>query len=206
MADAAREAAVEHLIYSSMVGADPEMAEQDAASAVPPQVQAKSRVEAAVKEAGLPFTILRCCGFMENLVMPVQRYHPKSHWAMLRDHFPATLELPMVGVEDLAAAVCTVLQEPRQWQEATVTLAGDNLSYSDVFKHFYQVTQKEPDHGFPFPFVIFRYLYPDYAELIRYFLEIGSVLTCWCSAPEYVLTMEQAGSRTGCYSRVLSCG
>lgn len=173
VATAAREAAVEHLVYSSIAGADPEMAEQDAASAVPLQVQSKSRIEGIVQAAGLPYTILRSCCYMENLVMPVQRYHPKLHWAMLRDHFPATLELPMVGVEDLAAAVCAVLQKPGQFLDATITLAGDLLSYSDVFKHFYQVTQKEPDHGFPFPFLIFRYLYPDYAELIRYTLEIG---------------------------------
>lgn len=59
VADAALRAGVRHFVYSSVLAADSQ-------SAFRPE--AKGAVEAHIRASGLPFTILRPAGFMENYV------------------------------------------------------------------------------------------------------------------------------------------
>ncbi len=57
---AARDAGVDQMIYLSAIGVDH--------PAAPRQFQVKRRVEEIVKSCGIPYTILRPSGFMENLL------------------------------------------------------------------------------------------------------------------------------------------
>jgi uncharacterized protein YbjT (DUF2867 family) len=118
VADAAAAAGVSHFVYSSVIGAD--------AAPDVPHFFSKFTIENHIRSIGLPHTILRPAGFMENLLMPVVRN------GILRGKLsaPTATDTPqaMIAVDDIGASAATVFATPQAHLGRTLSLVGDVAS------------------------------------------------------------------------------
>jgi len=120
--DAARAAAVPHVVLSSVASAD-----EDTGI---PHFESKAEVERHLKTSGLRYTITRPVAFMDGYTAP---------W-MLGALQAGVLSLPMppetrqqlVAVRDIGEIVTRVFENPAKAAGRTVELAGDQLTLGDV--------------------------------------------------------------------------
>jgi uncharacterized protein YbjT (DUF2867 family) len=108
---AAREADVEHFVYHSVL--------HPQAEAMPHHWN-KLRVEEALFESGLSFTILQPTAYMQNLLVG---WDSIAQEGVLRNPYPVETRLSLVDLEDVAEAAARVLTEPGH-NGATYELVG----------------------------------------------------------------------------------
>jgi uncharacterized protein YbjT (DUF2867 family) len=121
LVDAARHAGVPHLVYSSIAGAD--------RPSCVPQLESKAEVERHLGRAGVPYTIVAPVFFMENWlsILPTAVARGRIAYPLPRDRV-----LQMVAVDDLAAFVRMVLDEPVGFLTRRIELAGEALPMEGV--------------------------------------------------------------------------
>ncbi len=123
MAHACAAARVAHVVFSSASGAG------EAAAAAVPTLAAKARIEAALRAAGVPHSVVAPAGFFENLLNP---------FAGLKQGFVPSpfasddVVLQMVAADDVGAAVVMMLADADAWRGRRLELAGDTLRLADV--------------------------------------------------------------------------
>jgi uncharacterized protein YbjT (DUF2867 family) len=131
VADAAKAAGVEHLVYSSVGSAHRQTGI--------PHFESKWEVEEHVREIGLPYTILRPVFFMQN-------------WEWMREHIlGGTLAQPLdpdkpfqqVAVEDVGAFAAIAFEDPDRWIGREVDLAGDEQNMTEIAETFGRVIGRE---------------------------------------------------------------
>lgn len=131
LADAAKEAGVEHFVYSS-VGS----AHRDTGI---PHFESKWEVEKHVRDIGLPYTVLRPVFFMQN-------------WEWMGDPvLGGTLPQPLapekpfqnVAVEDIGAFAALAFENPEEWIGREVDLAGDEMTMNEIATTFSRVVGRE---------------------------------------------------------------
>lgn len=110
--DVARQVGVNQVIYLSAIGVEHPQA--------PRQFRVKRLVEEVVKSGGLPYTILRPSGFMENL-LPVLPAIQRFRVAPLPGK--GTAPITYVAVEDIARAAVQAVGHPEA-QRATIEYGG----------------------------------------------------------------------------------
>jgi uncharacterized protein YbjT (DUF2867 family) len=108
---AAKEAGVEHFVLHSVLHPQTEQM---------PHHWNKLRVEEALFESGLNFTILQPAAYMENLLA---EWRLITEEGLLRIPYPAETRLSLVALEDVADAAAIVLTKPGH-RGATYELAG----------------------------------------------------------------------------------
>jgi uncharacterized protein YbjT (DUF2867 family) len=127
VADAAKSAGVEHLVYSSVGSAHRQTGI--------PHFESKWEVENHVREIGLPYTILRPVFFMQN-------------WEMMRGMIlKGTLAQPLdpdkplqqVAGEDIGTFAAIAFENPNRWIGREVDLAGDEQSMTMIAETFGRV-------------------------------------------------------------------
>lgn len=126
IADAARQAGVEHLVYSSVGGAE--------RGTGIPHFESKRRVEEHLQTLGLPFTVVRPVFFMENL-----RWTPPAREdgaLVFRLPLPAGVPLQMIAVADVGAASAAALRDPGRVPGGAVELAGDERTGEQIAAAF----------------------------------------------------------------------
>ena len=117
---AVRAAGVEHFVYHSVLHPQTETM---------PHHWNKLRVEAALFESGLPFTILQPAAYMQNLLAS---WKSITEEGVLRNPYAVATRISLVDVNDLGQAAATVLTEPGHLH-ATYELCGtEPLSQSEV--------------------------------------------------------------------------
>ncbi len=94
----------------------------------------KLRVEEALFESGLPFTILQPCAYMQNLAAYFESIHRSGK---IRVPYAPVAKLSMVDLHDVAVVAAKVLCEPgHRW--AIYELAGpaavDHVQIADTFR------------------------------------------------------------------------
>ena len=131
LADAAKAAGVQHVVYSSVGSAH--------RGTGIPHFDSKWEIEEYKRQAGLPYTILRPVFFMQN-------------WEMMRDQIlSGTLAQPLdpdkplqqLNIEDLGAFAATAFENPEEWLGREVDLAGDELTMPEAAEAFSLVTGRE---------------------------------------------------------------
>jgi uncharacterized protein YbjT (DUF2867 family) len=131
VADAAKAAGVEHLVYSSVGSAHRQTGI--------PHFESKWEVEEHVRQIGLPYTILRPVFFMQN-------------WEWTREMIlGGTLAQPLdpdkpfqqVAVEDVGAFATIAFENPDRWIGREVDLAGDEQSMTEIAETFGRVIGRE---------------------------------------------------------------
>lgn len=117
LADAAAGAGVEHIVFSSVGGA-----ERDSGV---PHFDSKYRVEQYLQSLNLRTTVVRPVYFMENLPSMVSI---EDDTLVLRQPLPDGIGLQMVAVRDVGRVCATALMEPGSIPSGVVEIAGDELT------------------------------------------------------------------------------
>ena len=161
VADAAKEAGVEHFVYSSVGSAYRETGIS--------HFDSKWEIEKHVRELGLPYTILRPVFFMQN-------------WEMMQEPIlGGTLAQPLdpdkpfqqVAVEDIGAFAAIAFEHPDGWIGREVDLAGDEQTMPEIAETFGRVIGREVEY-YQVPWdQLEEQMGEEYAVMYRWFNEVG---------------------------------
>ncbi|MDR3687583.1 MAG: NmrA/HSCARG family protein [Coriobacteriia bacterium] len=123
IADVALAAGVQHFVYNSAV-ADPR--------ATQPFMLAKPKIEAHIREIGLPATIWRPVTFMENyLRQRDQILGGKLIWPL----WPESMTF-MIAVDDIGRFVALAFSAPDRFIGAEMAIGGDAMTMTQVAETF----------------------------------------------------------------------
>ncbi len=161
VAEAAKAAGVEHLLYSSVGSAHRQTGI--------PHFESKWEVEEHVRQIGLPYTILRPVFFMQN-------------WEGMREYIlEGTLAQPLdpdkpfqqVAVEDVGAFAAIAFERPDEWIGREVDLGGDEQTMPEIAETFGRVIGKEISY-YQVPWDQFEeQMGEEGAFMYRWFNEVG---------------------------------
>ena len=161
VADAAKEAGVEHFVYSSVGSAYRETGIS--------HFDSKWEIEKHVRELELPYTILRPVFFMQN-------------WEMMQEPIlGGTLAQPLdpdkpfqqVAVEDIGVFAAVAFEHPDEWIGREVDLAGDEQTMPEIAETFGRVIGREVEY-YQVPWDQFEeQMGEEYAVMYRWFNEVG---------------------------------
>lgn len=128
VADAAKAAAVQHLVYSSVGSAHRGMGQK--------HFESKWIIEQYIQSLELPYTILRPVAFFDNFnwERPVIS-NGTFHGMGLRPE----KERQMIAVEDIAVFVALAFAKPADYLGKTIELAGDALTEQQIADTFAKV-------------------------------------------------------------------
>jgi uncharacterized protein YbjT (DUF2867 family) len=122
VADAAKAAGVQHLVYSSVPQAQSDMSISF--------FKSKATVEAYIQKLGVPYTILAPSFFMENLSGPY--YLPGLYEGRFAIPLSPTCKLQMIAVENVAAFAALVLEQGQQFFGQHIELASDEHTPAEI--------------------------------------------------------------------------
>ena len=161
VADAAKAAGVDHLVYSSVGSAHRQTGI--------PHFESKREIEEHVRRIGLPYTILRPVFFMQN-------------WEWMREMIlGGTLAQPLdpdrpfqhVAVEDVGAFAAIAFENPERWIGREVNLAGDEQTMPEIADTFGRVIGREVSY-YQVPWDQFEeQMGEESAVMYRWFNDVG---------------------------------
>ncbi|WP_418955424.1 NmrA/HSCARG family protein [Streptomyces tritici] len=128
VAEAAAAAGVEHLVYSSVGGADRK-------SGVP-HFETKARIEASVAALGIPATVLRPTFFMENWTRLVAAGGRERVGAIA---LAPDTSLQMIAVADIGRIAAEAFARPDEFAGVRLEIAGDELTIRQVAEAFTRI-------------------------------------------------------------------
>jgi uncharacterized protein YbjT (DUF2867 family) len=111
----AQQQGVQHLIYSSVLGSELQVAFRPAF---------KYAVEEHIWQSGLPATVFKPAVFMENAYLP----HFGLPAASIYNVTPFELPTPYIAVEDIGVFARLAFQRPQEFIGQSLNLAGDSLT------------------------------------------------------------------------------
>ena len=123
MADTAKAAGVEHLVFSSVGSAHRQTGI--------PHFETLRQVEQHLQKIGLPATILRPTGFMENF----GTYFRPSPQGILMLPLRLETKLQMIAVHDIGEFGTAAFLRPKEFIGQAIDLAGDELTMPEVAAH-----------------------------------------------------------------------
>jgi uncharacterized protein YbjT (DUF2867 family) len=134
LADAAKDAGIEHLVYSSVGSAHRETGI--------PHFESKWEVEEHVRASGVPYTVLRPVYFMQN-------------WEWMREPIlggtlPQPLDpdkpLQMIDAEDIGVFAAMAFDDLETWIGREVDLAGEEMTMPEIAGTFSRVIGRNVDY------------------------------------------------------------
>ena len=132
LVDAAKDAGVEHFVYSSVGSAHRETGIA--------HFDSKAEVEDYLRRSGMPYTILRPVFFMQNWEM-------FGRDQILGGTFAQPLDpdrpLQMLDAEDIGVFAAIAFENPEGWIGREVDLAGDEMTMPEVAATFSRVIGRE---------------------------------------------------------------
>lgn len=129
VADAAHKGAVQHVVYSSVGGADRK-------SGVP-HFETKWQVEQYIRILELPHTILRPAAFMENLEMT-----PPPMFMTLMRSVLQRKPLQLIAVRDIGKWAALAFSRPTEYMGRSIEIAGDEVTYEQMQQAYKNVYGK----------------------------------------------------------------
>ncbi|GAB4385424.1 MAG: NmrA family NAD(P)-binding protein [Elainellaceae cyanobacterium] len=136
IAQAAKQANVQHFVYNSAGGADRQ-------SGIP-HIEQKYQVEQILKQAGLPTTMLRACLFMEEF------WKKYTRPSILKGSFPFSVQpnkpLHLISVKDMGRVAAYVIKHPETYIGREIELAGDVLTPQQMAEEFSKAEGKPVTH------------------------------------------------------------
>jgi uncharacterized protein YbjT (DUF2867 family) len=126
LADAAASAGVEHVVYSSVGGAE--------RGTGIPHFESKRRVEEHLESLGLPVTFVRPVFFIDNLrwMGPTR----ENGELVFRFALPAGVPLQMIVSSDVGAIAAAVLRDPSRVPGGAIEIAGDERTGEQIAAAF----------------------------------------------------------------------
>jgi uncharacterized protein YbjT (DUF2867 family) len=161
LADAARAAGVDHLVYSSVGSAHRETGIS--------HFESKWEVEEHVRASGVPYTVLRPVFFMQN-------------WEYMREPIlGGTLPQPLdpekpfqtIDADDIGVFAAMAFEDPGTWIGREVDIAGDELTLLEIAGTFSRVIGRNVDY-FQVPWEGFEeQMGEEYTVMYRWFNDHG---------------------------------
>jgi uncharacterized protein YbjT (DUF2867 family) len=141
IADAAHDAQVPHLVYTSVGAAD-------RATGIL-QFESKGRIEQYLHEVGVPTVVIRPTFFMDNFL---NLFIPRIEDGQVVVRAPLTVGVPlqMIAVEDIGKAAATVLLDPAAVPNGTVEIATDERT-PEAIANAFGAAQGRPGRFDPVP-------------------------------------------------------
>jgi len=162
--DAAKEAGVDHLVYSSVASADQETGI--------PHFDSKYEVEKHITSSGVPYTIIAPVYFMNNLLMPWTL--PGLRAGKLAAGMPAARTLQQIAVEDIGAFAAAVIERRNTVFGRRFDIAGDDLTGDESAAILSEVTGRDIQYE-SFPPDALRAQSEDMALMYEWFDDTGYV-------------------------------
>jgi uncharacterized protein YbjT (DUF2867 family) len=146
VAEAARQAGVQHLVYSS------------AGPGVPgtgvPSWETKQVIAGYIRSLGIPHTIVRPMAFME--LMTEKKFFPQAAaWNVMPKLVGGRRKVIWICAEDLGFIVARVFASPEQYLGKEIQLGSDVQSLDECRAIYREVKGKNPPH-FPMPVFLFQ--------------------------------------------------
>jgi len=186
-ADAAKDAGIQHLVYSSVGSADRQTRI--------PHFESKYQIEEHIRSIGLHYTILRPVFLMENFL---PNRDTIVGGTLTEPLVPAT-SLQMVTVDDIGAFAALAFAKPDQWKGRAIELAGDELTMPQAAEYFGRVIGR-PVQYVQVPMADFRHTWgEEQATMFTWFNQVGygaDIPTLRALYPA-LTTLEQWLCRTG---------
>ncbi len=173
--DAAVEAGIQHVVFSSVGSAHRETGI--------PHFESKWKVEHHLIQSGLPYTIIRPVFFYENFQAPWMLPAIQSG----RLSLPVLPHVPvqMISVQDVGEFAAAAFERPDEFIGQQIDIAGDELTFPEALKIFSETTgtpirydampsdQAERNFGHDFA-VMF-----DWFNRVGYNVDISSLQQAW---------------------------
>lgn len=121
IADAAKAAGVQHIVYSSVGGADRAPGVQ--------HFESKWEIEKYIQSLNLPFTILRPVAFMDNYNWS-RAYILSGTFTGFGLHAAKTLQI--IAAEDIGVFAALAFANPKEYLGKTFEIAGDELTEPQI--------------------------------------------------------------------------
>ncbi|MGX7672355.1 NmrA family NAD(P)-binding protein [Plantactinospora sp. DSM 117369] len=142
VAEAAHQAGVQHLVYSSVGSAD-----RDTGI---PHWDIKWQIEQHIRAQGVPATILRPVMFMENHADPT--YGLTGEHALIRA-IPSNATVQLIALSDIGAFAALAFGDPERYLGKAIELAGDELTVDQMVSAISRATGRTvplfPSHREP---------------------------------------------------------
>lgn len=134
VADAAQESNISHFIYGSVSGA-----ERDSGV---PHFEKKWEIEKYLRSIDIPFTIIRPAFFMENFKNFTESQGERLN---LQGFIEEHIKLKMISVQDIGSFTSVVLNNPEEYINKSLNIAGDELNLKEVANVFQEEFKVECD-------------------------------------------------------------
>jgi uncharacterized protein YbjT (DUF2867 family) len=160
LATVAREAGVQHFVYTSVGSAHRQTGI--------PHFENKWRIEQTVRALGFPsHVILRPVFFMENILSPWFLNGDKIYSAMKPD-----MKLQMIAVADIGRYAARAFTDAEALNRREIDLAGDELSMSETARALSEVMGRTIEYV-PIPIAEVRKNSDDFATMLEWFERVG---------------------------------
>ena len=126
--DAANRNGVLHLVFTSVANADQQTAI--------PHFDSKYEIESYIRQAGVPYTILRPVSFMENWEYQRERIMTGK----ISSPFSESTRLQQISVRDIGRFAALAFSNPESWLGRSLNIAGDEYTMREAMDLFTQVT------------------------------------------------------------------
>lgn len=163
LADAAKKTGVQHLVYSSVGGAE--------RNTGIPHWESKWEVEKYIRSLGLPVTILRPVTFMEGYY--IDQVEIGILKGKLTDPVRADKPYQTIATDDIGAFAALAFERPKEFIGLELEIAGSELTNSEAAKTFSRVLGKPVKfQKLPLPLVRIV-LGKEFYQMFRWFNESG---------------------------------
>ncbi|MFL5344060.1 MAG: NmrA/HSCARG family protein [Hyalangium sp.] len=159
--DAAKAAGLQHVVYTSVGGANQKTGI--------PHFDSKFRVEEYLQKSGVPYTIIAPVWFNENFLGMFGQGLKQGVVALA---LPAQRKLQQVAVEEIGAVGAAVIDRREQFLGKRFDLASSELSGEQVAEVFSRVTGK-PIRFQQVPIAQLRATSEDMARMFEWFDKVG---------------------------------
>ena len=162
LAEAAKDAGVEHFVYSSVAGADRHVGA--------PEQDSKGEIEQHIRSLGLPATILRPTYIMETYNIPALRQGILGGSFMFPS--PPETKLQYIAADDIGAFVAVAFEDPKTFIGKTLELAGDEQTMAQTVEVFSRVIGR-PVRYIEIPLEQARSFDPNLAKVSEWIIREG---------------------------------
>jgi len=153
---------VSHLVYSSVAGAD-------RATGIP-HFDSKFEVEKAIRQSGVPFTIVAPVFFMENFLADwLAAGMAKGSIAMA---LPATRRLQQIAVADIAQFTALVIERRESFFGKRIDIASDELTVATAAAAISETSGRHMEYT-ALPIDAVRQWNDDLARMFEWFDRVG---------------------------------
>lgn len=160
--DAAKEAGIKHVVFSSVADADRETGI--------PHFDSKYKVEQHLRASGVPFTIVAPAFFYDNMLAPFVL--PGLREGTLAQAMPAEVRLQSVSVRNIGEFAALALLNPDRFLGKRINIAGDELTGPEYAQDIGRVSRRDIGY-FEVPLDQVRAGSEDMAQMYDWFTRVG---------------------------------